>query len=153
MARELGPFIPSDIYSSLKAVNYRLTFFLATVSSDCQPSVAPVSFVHLQSPSTVLLALARRRHSFLHILARPQAMLSVATSGNICLGCQGSISVARESMISLQDFALLKFDISRVKDDATDHARVDSGISFSWIDEEAATVESRVMEELRSYVN
>lgn len=125
MSKNLGDSLTNDVIAILSS---RIpTVIVATTSPDGYPNTTPIHLVHVKSPKTIYLAMARRHQGVKNLRETGKVMVNLVEGPNMAVSFKGHAEVIREEMRCSRPMCIVKVDVLEVKSDRT-HVEVSAGI-------------------------
>jgi hypothetical protein len=112
------------------------------------PHAIPVSTAVRGGPRRVLLALARRRASLARLRAGPRCALTVLAA-DVAFTAHGRAAIVQDPMAVAASVVAVAIDVDEVQDHADPRFRIDAGVTWRWVDAEAAERDAAIREALR----
>jgi hypothetical protein len=144
----IGGEMPEALYRRLHHAR-ELVAVVAT-AGDNGPDTAPVSLVHLASPSRLLLGLARDRRTLANILSGSRLAVSVTLVPDVAVTVGGAARVVRDPMSASANVVAVEMAVDTVKDDRHPDAEITAGLSYRWTDPAREAMDLALLRELRS---
>lgn len=114
------------------------------------PHAIPVTSYVRAGEDRILVALGGRRETLRRLRAEPEAAFLVLGRG-VAFTAHCRATVVRESLESAPANVAVELRVERVQDHLADgRTEILDGASWRWIDEEAAALQPRILEELEA---
>jgi Pyridoxamine 5'-phosphate oxidase len=101
-----------------------------------EPHAIPVSAAVRADPRRILLGLARSRESLARLRAEPRVALAILAEGDVTVTVDGTARVLAEELPG--GVAAVEIAVGRVQDHNRPTFVIESGVGWSWTDQEAA---------------
>jgi hypothetical protein len=111
------------------------------------PHAIPVSTAVRAGPRKVLLALARTRASLARLRADPRCALTVLAA-DLAFTAHGRAAIVQDPMAVAESVVAVAIDVDDVQDHADPRFRIDAGVTWRWVDAEAAERDAAIREAL-----
>ena len=115
-----------------------------------RPHAIPVSTAVRVDGRRLLLALARSRASLSRLRADPHVALVVLCEGDVACTVHGRARVLAEALDGAPAVAGVLLEAERVQDHRRPAFRIDGGVAWRWLDEEATARDGAVREALQA---
>jgi hypothetical protein len=113
------------------------------------PHAIPVSTAVRAGPGRVLLALARTRATLELLRADPRCALTVVAGGDIAFTAHGRAAIVEDPMAVADSVVAVAIDVEDVRSHDDPRFAIEAGVSWRWVDEEAAARDAAIHEALR----
>ena len=113
------------------------------------PHAIPVSTAVRAGPRGVLLALARSRTSLARLRADPRCALTILAGGDVAFTAHGRARVVEDPMAVADTVVAVAIDVDDVQSHADPRFAIEAGVTWRWVDAEAAERDAAIRAALR----
>ena len=115
---------------------------LATAGEE--PHAIPVSTALRAGDRDVLLALGARRGALQRLREDPRVALAVLAAGDLAFTAHGEASVVADPLEGLDGVVAVRVAVDRISEHGRPTFEIESGVGWSWTDEEARLRDEQV---------
>ena len=148
----MGELIGTELPEALVERLQQVPDLVAMVASagEAGPDAAPVSLVHVASPSRILLGLARDRRTLANIIAGSRIAVSMTLVPDVAVTVLGAARVLRDPMSAAAHVLAAEMTVDTVKDDRHPDTEITARLTCRWTEPARRGVDAALLRELRS---
>ena len=147
MAKHVGIKLPEDLLAVLH--NEKTVAVLATFSEKGLPHTTPLQWVYPKGTESILISINKDYTGYHNMVWQKKVMLCFLDENNVAYSVLGRAGVVRAPSSIHPLMNVVRIDIIDIKVDRSTLIRVDSGVRWSYVSQEAQELSQALMDELK----
>ena len=147
MAKHVGVKLPEDLVNVIK--EGKTVGVLATFSEKGLPHTTPIQCIYPKGQESLLLTIHKEHSGYINMVWQKKIMLCFMDENNVTYSVLGRAGVVRAPSLVNPLMNVVHIDIIDIKSDRSILMRVDSGVQWSYISQEAEDFSGALMDELK----
>jgi hypothetical protein len=147
MAKHVGVKLPDDLYNLLQ--KGKTIAVLATFSEKGISNTTPLWCIYPKGKESLLLTIHKEHSGYINMVWQKKIMLCFMDENNVAYSVLGRAGVVRAPSQVNPLMNVVHIDIIDIKSDRSILMRVDSGVQWSYISQEAEEFSDALMDELK----
>lgn len=147
MAKHVGIKLPEDLIAILK--QEKTVGILATFSEKGLPHTTPIQCLYPKGTESILMSISKEHAGYHNMVWQKKVMLCILEENNIAYSVLGRAGVVRAPSQVHPLMNVVRIDIIDIKSDRSVLTRVETGVRWSYISEEAEELSRALLSELK----
>lgn len=147
MAKHVGIKLPEDLIAILK--QEKTVGILATFSEKGLPHTTPIQCLYPKGTESILMSISKEHAGYHNMVWQKKVMLCILEENNIAYSVLGRAGVVRAPSQVHPLMNVVRIDIIDIKSDRSVLTRVEAGVRWSYISEEAEELSRALLGELK----
>jgi len=147
MAKHVGIKLPEDLLAVLK--KGETVGILATFSEKGLPNTTPIQCIYPKGLESILISIHKDHTGYHNMVWQKKVMFCFLDEANVAYSVLGRAGVVRAPSSIHPLMNVVRIDIIDIKSDRSPLTKVDSGVRWSYISQEAKELSDALMDEIK----